>query len=466
MEKRWPFLHMIVFLGLSEICLAAIQTIGGIKPGSQGSPWNWIDENGMFLVSKSREFAFGFKATEKDTTLFQLVVIYVPSYIVVWTANRAQAVSNSDRFVFDENGNAFLRKGETVVWSTNTSSKGVSMMELQDTGNLVMLTNDSRIIWQSFSHPTDTLLPNQNLTEGMKLISEPNSINNLTNFLEIKSGDVILSAGFETPQPYWSIKKESRRIINKVGDVVSSAYLSSNSWRFYDQNKALLWQFIFAQDSDVNATWIAVLGSDGFIIFYNLQSGGSSSGASTTKIPQDFCSTPEPCDSYNICSGDNKCHCPLVLGSHQNCKPGIVSPCNESELPIELVKADDISNYFALGFLQPSLKTDLNGCKASCLGNCSCLAMFFHFSSGNCFLLDEVGSFQESDTDSGFVSYIKEDMSLRPSMTKVVQMLEGLCTVPKPPVFFKFNSRERTSSGQSDSNSDAYPSADRLSGPR
>ncbi|KAI4353352.1 hypothetical protein L6164_002310 [Bauhinia variegata] len=336
----------------------------------------------------------------------------------------------------------------------------------------------------------------------MKLISEPNSINSLTNFLEIKSGDIILSAGFETPQPYWSIKKESRRIINKGGDVVSSASLSSNSWRFYDQNKALLWQFIFAQDSDVNATWIAVLDSDGFSIFYNLQSGGSSSGASTTKIPQDFCSTPEPCDSYNICSSDNKCHCPLVLSSHKNCKPGIVSPCNESELPIEFVKADDISNYFALGFLQPYSKTDLNGCKASCLGNCSCLAMFFHISSGNCFLLDEVGSFQESDTDCGFESYIKimdqgkledildsklkideqdetiltaikvalwciqEDMSLRSSMTKVVQMLEGLCTVPTPPIFFKSNSRERTSSGQSDSNSDAYLSADRLSGPR
>lgn len=72
---------------------------------------------------------------------------------------------------------------------------------------------------------------------------------------------------------------------------------------------------------------------------------------------------------------------------------------------------------------------------------------------------------------------VQEDMSLRPSMTKVVQMLEGICPVPQPPTcsplgarlyssFFKSISEEGTSSGPSDCNSDAYLSAVRLSGPR
>jgi serine/threonine protein kinase len=72
---------------------------------------------------------------------------------------------------------------------------------------------------------------------------------------------------------------------------------------------------------------------------------------------------------------------------------------------------------------------------------------------------------------------IQEDMHLRPSMTKVVQMLEGLSPVPLPPTssplgprlyssFFKSISGEGTSSGPSDSNSDAYLSAVQLSGPR
>jgi len=67
---------------------------------------------------------------------------------------------------------------------------------------------------------------------------------------------------------------------------------------------------------------------------------------------------------------------------------------------------------------------------------------------------------------------IQEDMSLRPTMTKVVQMLEGLCTVHKPPSCyvpgsqFYSNSDAGTSSGPSDCNSDANLSAVRLSGPR
>jgi len=69
---------------------------------------------------------------------------------------------------------------------------------------------------------------------------------------------------------------------------------------------------------------------------------------------------------------------------------------------------------------------------------------------------------------------IQEHMTLRPSMTKVVQMLEGLCDVPKPPscgsrfhsTLLKPVSEAGTSSGPSDCNSDAYLSAVQLSGPR
>ncbi|CAA6666400.1 unnamed protein product [Spirodela intermedia] len=74
---------------------------------------------------------------------------------------------------------------------------------------------------------------------------------------------------------------------------------------------------------------------------------------------------------------------------------------------------------------------------------------------------------------------IQEDMTLRPSMAKVVQMLEGLTDVPQPPTssqmgfrlyanLIKTMSEEGSSaaSGPSDWNSEALLSAVRLSGPR
>ncbi|XP_057434465.1 G-type lectin S-receptor-like serine/threonine-protein kinase SD2-5 [Lotus japonicus] len=416
MGNSWFLSHVVattmmfcfcIFL-LCKPCLCGVQYFGKISPGLEGAQMNWIDKDGKFLLSNNEDFAFGFVTTANDTTAFLLVVVHVASSTVIWTANRGLPVSGSDKFFFDDGGNAFLRGKTSVVWSTNTGGKGVSSMELQDTGNLVLLGKDNRtIVWQSFSHPTDTLLPGQDFTEGMKLISEP-SPNNLTFVLEIKSGSVVLSAGFDkTPQPYWTMQKDNRKTINIDRDVVASSNISDNSWRFYDKGKSLLWQFIFSADVGLNATWAAVLGNDGVITFSNLNSGGSN-GDSTTKIPQDPCDTPEPCDPYSICSGSgkNRCGCPSVV---PNCKPGFVSTCGGGvkENSVQLMKGDDGLGYFALDFIQPFSRTDLAGCQSACHGNCACLAMFFHKSSGKCFLLDSIGSFQKPDEDPGYVSYIK-----------------------------------------------------------
>ncbi|KEH38549.1 putative protein kinase RLK-Pelle-SD-2b family [Medicago truncatula] len=409
--QHWFFSNVVyvlsisILLVMSKLCLCDIQYIGTISPGMEGSQTNFIDKDFKFLLSKNRVFAFGFVAAVNDTTKFLLAIVHTASSTVLWAANRALPVSNYDSFVFDKNGNAFLEKDGIVIWSTNTISKA---MELQDNGNLVLLGNDDNdtVIWQSFSYPTDTLMPSQEFKEGMKLTSEP-SPNNLTYVLEIKSGNVILSAGYKTPQTYWTMQKDNRKIIDKVGHVVAFANLSDNSWRFYDNNKSLLWQFIFSADGGINGSWIAVLGRDGVITFSNLNGGGSN-GDSSTRIPQDYCGTPEPCDPYNICANKRTCSCPHVL--LPSCKPGFVSPCDDdkSKKSIEFLKADDGLGYFALDFLHPYLNTDLAGCQTSCRRNCSCLAMFYHTSSGNCFLLDSIGSFQKSDdADSGYVSYIK-----------------------------------------------------------
>lgn len=395
----WISLYLvIIFLFLPHNCIASVQNKGRLNLGFQGSQMTWIDNNGLILVSNSSKFAFGFNPT-KDVTLFLLVVIHVSSSTIVWSANRDSPVRNNDNFVFDDTGNAYLQSEKSTIWSTNTANKGVSVMELKDSGNLILLGKDGNIIWESFTHPVDTLLSDQNFTQGMKLVSTPNN-NNLSYSLEFKSGDMLLSASFQPPQPYWAMGKDERRTINQVGRGVTSAILDGNSWKIYDQKRVLLWQFIFPDNKDPNATRLAVLGGDGYITFKILQDD-SIPPSSGTRIPQDECSRPESCDPYFICYSGNKCQCPSALPS---CKPETASLCNKH---VELVDAGDSLGYFALGFVSPSAKTDLNGCKASCLGNCSCAAMFFDSTSGNCFMFDQIGSLQGSVNGAGFKSYIK-----------------------------------------------------------
>ncbi|KAK7834571.1 g-type lectin s-receptor-like serine/threonine-protein kinase sd2-5 [Quercus suber] len=398
--ETWSFFRFMGFTWLSvvllsETNLASIQSFGKIRPGFQASQMLYIDNNGYFLLSNNSNFAFGF-VTTSDVTLFLLVIIHLQSSRTVWSANRDSPVANSDHFVFDAKGNVYLQKGNGVAWSADTKGKGVSAIELQNSGNLVMYGSGSEIVWQSFKNPTDTLLPNQDFVEGMKLVSNPSS-KNLTYILEIKSSDMILSAGFPTPQPYWSMGKDSRKTINQVGGVVTNASLIANSWNIYDQNKDLQW--------------------------------------------------------------------------HPSCNTGIVSPCDHSNGRTELLNAGNGLNYFALGFLTPTSITDLNSCKASCDGNCSCLALFFQNSTGACFLLDSIGSFQNSGKGSGFISYIKvlSDGGSGVSNGGGGSNQKGfpfVVIISISTILIIIVSGEGTSSGPSDCNSDAYLSAVRLSGPR
>ena len=396
---------------------AGVPYTGSISPGFEGAQVNYISNGGIFLESINKDFGFGFITTPDDFTLFTLSIIHKSSSRLIWSANRASPVSNYDKLQFQANGAIVLRReegGGSEVWRLDNANKNASRMELRDSGNLVVVSgDDGASIWESFDHPTDTLITNQAFKENMKLTSNPSS-NNMTYSLEIKSGDMLLSVDSSTPQAYWSMGNDRGRIIEKNG-VVTSSSLLGNSWRFFDEKQSLLWQFVYSDNKDDNATWIAVLGNNGVISFSNLGSGVSAADSST-KIPSDQCATPEPCGSYYSCSGSKVCGCVSGLSRvRSDCKSGIdTSLCdnkkdNNASSPVELVNAGDGVDYFALEFASPfSKKTTLDSCKEFCSTNCSCLGLFFRNSSGDCFLFDWIGSFKSSGSGgSGLVSYIK-----------------------------------------------------------
>ncbi|KAK8348975.1 hypothetical protein V6Z12_A06G114100 [Gossypium hirsutum] len=230
--------------------------------------------------------------------------------------------------------------------------------------------------------------------QGMKLVSNPNP-NSLSYVLKIEHGNMVLSASYSNPQPYWSMGKDARRNIDKNGGKVAFASIDGNSW-----------SISYLVDVNVKATWIAVLGSDGFIRFFNLNAKGSSG---TSKVPDDPCGTPEACMPYFVCSdlvGNTKCQCSLEL-SPSTCKTGIASHCdNGKDGDVALIDVGTGLEYFTLGYVSPSLKIDLSGCKASCVSSCHYIVMFYDNSSRDCFLFNDVGSFQRSKHRSNLVAFV------------------------------------------------------------
>ena len=198
---------MLAIANLWIICSSSTQK-QVLMPGFSASEMDYIDNDGKFLVSNGSVFGFGFVTISvSDSTSYILAVVHLVTTSVVWSANANSPVSHSDNFVFDKDGNAYLQSGGSTVWTANISGKGGTSMQLLDSGNLVVFDKDgSSPLWQSFSHPTDTLLSGQSFVEGMSLVSHSNA-QNMTYTLQIKSGE-----------PYWSALQDNRMIIDKNGN--------------------------------------------------------------------------------------------------------------------------------------------------------------------------------------------------------------------------------------------------------
>ncbi|KAF2317361.1 hypothetical protein GH714_020778 [Hevea brasiliensis] len=133
---------------------------------------NQTIHDGDFLISRENNFALGFFSP--GSSRFRYLGIWyrkVREQTVVWVANRDDPINGSSGVLsIDQYGNLVLHSYHNLkvpVWSTNVSVEATDtcvVAQLLDTGNLVLFDDRSKsTVWESFDHPTDTMLP------GMKL---------------------------------------------------------------------------------------------------------------------------------------------------------------------------------------------------------------------------------------------------------------------------------------------------------
>ncbi|KAL0328294.1 UNVERIFIED_CONTAM: G-type lectin S-receptor-like serine/threonine-protein kinase LECRK2 [Sesamum calycinum] len=97
---------------------------------------------------------------------------------VVWSANRNSPVRINATLQLTPDGDLVLRDADgTLTWSTNTTGKSVAGLNLTEMGNLVLFDEKNAVVWQSFGHPTDALVPGQVLVAGMNLTAGVSATN-------------------------------------------------------------------------------------------------------------------------------------------------------------------------------------------------------------------------------------------------------------------------------------------------
>jgi hypothetical protein len=154
-----------IFLFLSSFCKPDDQ-LTHAKPLTRGD----------ILISKGGDFALGFFSPSSSNNSFYLGIWYhnLPgSRTVVWIANRDNPITtpSSPMLTITNSSDLVLSDSEgRNIWMTTSNITAGSVgggdgdgagayAVLLNSGNFVLRSPNGRDIWQSFDHPTDTLLP-------------------------------------------------------------------------------------------------------------------------------------------------------------------------------------------------------------------------------------------------------------------------------------------------------------------
>ncbi|CAA7394623.1 unnamed protein product [Spirodela intermedia] len=126
--------------------------------------------DGQTLVSAGGIFVLGFFSPGDSGKRYLGIWFAVSNTTIVWVANRDKPLNDSSGILrIDTSGNLVLTGNppNTIFWSTGQTSSVGATARLLDSGNFVLREGSSPtagdFLWQSFDHPTDTMLA------GMKI---------------------------------------------------------------------------------------------------------------------------------------------------------------------------------------------------------------------------------------------------------------------------------------------------------
>ncbi|XP_015944908.1 G-type lectin S-receptor-like serine/threonine-protein kinase LECRK3 [Arachis duranensis] len=166
----------VLFLWLPFcVALAAEAAVEkSIWSGDLLSPPDSNTTNPSSWVSSSGHFAFGFyRHGNGHGYAIGIWLIAGTNETVVWTANRDDPPISSNSTLQLTVDGLLLKQGSDAQGQVYVASEPAGSASMLDSGNFVIYSQESSffVVWQSFHHPTDTILGGQNLTILNQLVS-------------------------------------------------------------------------------------------------------------------------------------------------------------------------------------------------------------------------------------------------------------------------------------------------------
>ncbi|KAL1542093.1 G-type lectin S-receptor-like serine/threonine-protein kinase LECRK3 [Salvia divinorum] len=351
-------------------------TLGSSLTATSNTTWS----------SPSGVYAFGFFPQHDNS---YAVGIFLPDKTVVWTANRDSGPTVPDDVIsllLSPEGRLILRRRQGQDEDVISPSATIASASMLDNGNFVLYDSNSRIIWQSFDSPTNTLLPGQRLQPGKELFSSASESDYGRGIFRLKmqTDGNLLQYPINAPDaaPYAYYASDTFRAGSSV-----SLNLDSDG-RLYLLNGSLPLQNIsnggFPTQGSINLMRLDV---GGIFRIYSLSLGNLT-------MTRRWSSTDDECVPKGICGVNSFC---ILMDNAPECQclPGFVSfqsgnntagcsrtisaqgcPKTDNRLKYDMRRVENTewedNSYEILDKM-----TSKEECSKACLDDCNCEAAFF-----------------------------------------------------------------------------------------
>ncbi|GLJ09444.1 hypothetical protein SUGI_0109850 [Cryptomeria japonica] len=424
-----------------------------------------VDKSGNHITSPNGDCALGF-LDHNNSGKFTLSIIFNPSFASpsspkgteIWSANRNNPVGENSTVVRNAHGQlALLDSYGTAVWS---SAGSVESMDLGETGNWVLynttdsdLAKESRTVWSSWQHPTNTLMMGQIFRTGQKLVSNASPTNSSEGRFSLvaEKGGVVL---YSSPHslPYWALSFPglSYQYIKSpctsgsgsfmvqlvyAGDLIFMGNIGDAKVGERPNNSSNGPSCFPTADSDTlpfhtfqgeSRMRFLRLDSDGNLRAYMAKPIRGIMGSNPQEWAADYelfpscfnCSLPSVCGPYGVCS-NGQCSCPAAMFTMREpfqpdagCSPqhplNLACSGTKGQQMVEVKGLD----YYPSNFLASNASTTSTAqqCKDLCISKCSCVASFFRSDLLTCLMtFDNVDSLQfvTADRRASYTAFLK-----------------------------------------------------------
>ncbi|PON84700.1 S-receptor-like serine/threonine-protein kinase [Trema orientale] len=357
---------------------------------SAGSSLSVEKLNADVLTSPNGVFSAGFHPVGENAYCFAVWFNDEPpnnkNRTIVWIANRDQPVNGKrSKLSLLTTNNLILTDvtGQNIVWATRTASNAVAQLKLRNSGNVVLLTSDKEILWQSFDSPTDTLLPEQPLK---KLVSSRSQGNFSSGFYQFHFDSTdnllrLLYNGIEHSSVYWpppwlvswdagrsTYDNSKLAMLDSLGN-----FSSSDDFTFMSADYGAKSQRRLKIDYDGNLRlYTRSNASGGWIVSWQ-------AFTDSCKI-HGICGANSLC-RYNRHSGIRKCSCipGYKMRDHtdwsKGCEPEFKPSCDKNES--KFLRLMNTEFYgFDYGFFP---NYTLRACQDLCLNLCKCVGYQYSY---------------------------------------------------------------------------------------